>query len=1234
MFLYIGWLTLSLLLLEVYSINSCLVISVSDNGSDVPSCLAVAAESSCLSLDFVLQNLPEIISENNSCVRVDIHNNQTLTTDFRITTSRSANASIQLYGMNDNNNNTIIGCIEGVEIVFNGVPEISLSNMCFKNCGTTAAVTIHDSADVIVKNCAFVNSLSTGLVITNSQPILYPAATISYMISDVMFIGNAGNSNSQVNFIDSQFLNYNTYNRNASISGPQIAGGGLNIDLKSTEPTNVSLRGCSFNNNRGWIGGGAYINTNSFSEHMFLQIVDCKFIENEAVLLGGGLYIGATDSLLVNPEKLNLNIDMENVIFSDNSASHAGGLAYQTKGQWSNITTATINITSSNFTSNSANLSGAAIGLFKWEAGVGGMTIEINFQNCSWTGNSIYRTYSENSTVAGVGVIYSQGIPFGFKGTTTIMNNYGTAILASSVQIYMHDIIIISHNSGIRGGAISLVESSRMIVQKGLNLTFAHNHADLVGGAVHHVFPVLGVVGQNEYCVFIYYDENITDPFEWEADIYFINNTALISGLSLFLSSPDSCKQNNEDEIFTENKTFHFTPSYTNQVTTSPVRVSFESSSITCSQANGTNCFAKVMLGEELRIKLTALDSFNNAVKSFASIDVGCVREDGTIAMMNDCDYELNGTKVVEFNNKQQKMSFHIIGKQSGRSNYSKNVILTWQLIELPSLMTYLNVEIVECYLGYVYNPEHRMCECYTIENAVTCNDTDYSVCVHFGHWFGSFAGEEIFASADCPFGSCDYTVNGECPNGLTQCGPDGSAYQFYCKLPRNDPNRLCLYNKGGVMCSECQDNYSPTYANLKCVADDKCHKGYVVIQVILYILYLSVAVFLVLLVAKFDLRIGSGQIYCLVFYFSVFKFFVGGVFPSEFLYVVEIFFTGLVQFNPEIFGMIPLCSGMKVNNFGKQCLQLINPIVLALTIFAIVYVSSKWPRYAILRNTRMGINAVCIMLYLCFISITQISLTLLTPVKFPKVTGVYTSLEPTVKYFHSIHIFYGIVAILLQLVLVLPFLCLLLFAPFLIRFRRLNLTRIKPILDEFQACYKDKYRYFAGYYLACRQLIFLMSFINLGAFAYIYILQILSILILTFHLLVQPYKKKSLNILDGLLILDLVLLSLLHGNTAAIVFDNFVALKIAFIYILVLLPVVYFVILCFSPLFRYLKTVVMRRFNKTIVVVEEDNMTTATTAGTVASTVIGVEDSSTGFNKNTEPIPKEREPLLFSNRK
>lgn len=261
------------------------------------------------------------------------------------------------------------------------------------------------------------------------------------------------------------------------------------------------------------------------------------------------------------------------------------------------------------------------------------------------------------------------------------------------------------------------------------------------------------------------------------------------------------------------------------------------------------------------------------------------------------------------------------------------------------------------------------------------------------------------------------------------------------------------------------------------------------------------------------------------------------------------------------MFGLIDMCIPLKVNNLQNTALHCINPLFLMVVICLLICVSRRWHLFT---SNNGAINVICIVLYLVFISLTQTSLSVLTPVRYPGISQVYVSLEPSVQYFDpKRHLPYALVALLIQLVLVVPFLSLLLFAPCLIRIKAINLTRLKPILDEYQACYKVQCRSFAGYYLTCRQLIFLISLLNLPVTSDIYILQILSILLLTIHCLVQPYKSLQLNILDGLLILDLVLLSILHGNTANVVFDDAVYLQTILVYILVLLPVLYFISVC-----------------------------------------------------------------------
>ena len=99
----------------------------------------------------------------------------------------------------------------------------------------------------------------------------------------------------------------------------------------------------------------------------------------------------------------------------------------------------------------------------------------------------------------------------------------------------------------------------------------------------------------------------------------------------------------------------------------------------------------------------------------------------------------------------------------------------------------------------------------------------------------------------------------------------------------------------------------------------------------------------------------------------------------------------------------------------------------------------------------------------------------------------------------------------------------LLLLEPFLSR--KINFVKIKPLLDQFQGCYKDKYRWFAVYYLICRQVIILIVYVGNGDYYNkLYYLQTACIIMAMIHGWVQPYQKKLVNGLDEAILLIMVL--------------------------------------------------------------------------------------------------------------
>ena len=168
-----------------------------------------------------------------------------------------------------------------------------------------------------------------------------------------------------------------------------------------------------------------------------------------------------------------------------------------------------------------------------------------------------------------------------------------------------------------------------------------------------------------------------------------------------------------------------------------------------------------------------------------------------------------------------------------------------------------------------------------------------------------------------------------------------------------------------------------------------------------------------------------------------------------------------------------------------------------------------------------------CLFLLLSYTSVATISLLLLKSLKFDNEDKVYTYLSPDIEYCHGRHQPYFIAAVLCTLVIVIGLPLLLLLEPFLNH--KINFTKTKPLLDQFQGCYKDKYRCFAAYYMICRFVLIVIIISIPSSNNLSQLLLIFSSVVLAFiPLFVKPYDHKILNKFDALVLLFVFLATLI----------------------------------------------------------------------------------------------------------
>ena len=252
-------------------------------------------------------------------------------------------------------------------------------------------------------------------------------------------------------------------------------------------------------------------------------------------------------------------------------------------------------------------------------------------------------------------------------------------------------------------------------------------------------------------------------------------------------------------------------------------------------------------------------------------------------------------------------------------------------------------------------------------------------------------------------------------------------------------------------------------------------------------------------------------------------------------------------KITPQFLGELCLAKG--ISGIDQQFIHYIHTFA----VFVIVVVISLLARSsrkisAII--SRGIVHVICLLLLLSYTSMASTSLLLMRSLTFHEIDKVYTYLSPDIEYFHGRHFAYGIVALLCTVSIVIGLPLSLILEPFLNH--KVNLTKIKPLLDQFQGCYKAKNRCFAGYYMVCRLVIITIVLSNNTTLTANYLLIAVCGIIDLTHLLAKPYRKFDSMILH--LIIFITVLQLFDDSE----YDSPLVITIALV--LIIVPLINFI--------------------------------------------------------------------------
>ena len=937
-------------------------------------------------------------------------------------------------------------------------------------------------------------------------------------------------------------------------------GGGVWMYTNSISNTSLNFTSLHFHNNSGNHSGavGIHCKLDGLSSTYYFALEKSLFSSNNATSVFGAMYLSAStenpsfvsvkDSQFVNNYGLDMHMEIASnqsiVIFSDviyigNKSSWVSTFVKANKycffdlnrlyvsGYISNGSFSVFKITSpdnydvqlsnSSFTDNTCFGEGNVLH-FDYHYYVGYSIYTVNLTNCTFNRNIVKSD--------GGGVVYIENknktpppSPITVK-SSKFSNNEGSTMYVSFCTLTLSGSLLFHKNKANSGAALYFVGSQTQWING--NITFSENFAKLRGGAIY-----VAVLSPCTYVHGIFFSVVLNTM------VNFSGNTAQLSGNSMYFSLAPQCGYitniSSNLSLLYYPKIFSYSEPFRKEVTTTPYSLNFSLPAI-CQQSNmyDSCSFGDIMLGEEIVIGAQVLDYFGSVTDSMQFL-VSCGR--------NCVDYKNEGSNPVLVHND----SFRGVKIAGSKVSQSSNVTLVISSIvssdiPLKKITLYLTVNLSACYPGFVYGASDKMCVCYG-KNISIC--VGNKAMVKHGYWIGVWKGR--FTATFCPYGYCNFD----------DCNSNG-----YCKLSHIQ-DKQCSHSRAGAACSKCVSGHVLSFDSNYCVHKNSCSAGMTALIIISSLLYWIIMVAVIVLLMHFNFQVGSGYIYGIVYFYSVVDILLeDNLYLSN--YGVFRFVTILSSFaklTPQFLGTICFVDDDEWGGIDQQFFHYIHPVIVIL-ILMLLTLAAKYSLKLSNLIRRGIIRAICLVLLLAYTSVASTSLALLRPLIFQDLDGVYTYASPHKRYFEGRHIFYGCTA-LICIFIVIGFPLVLIMEPFISY--KIDFSRIRPLLDQYQGCFRDNRRVFAAFYLLCRLAILTVVYAeNSNYYNRFFMLNVVCIVIAMIHSSVMPYKNSNLNALDGVILLTAVFIVALN---LAFSFTTFYCANTEIVIALVIFPLIAFTV-------------------------------------------------------------------------
>ena len=856
-------------------------------------------------------------------------------------------------------------------------------------------------------------------------------------------------------------------------------------------------------------GGGLHI----WRSQVQTDGCDVFFQRNTALEIGGGISIGDAAVHESASEHVVLSGN-----FTDNLATMGSALSVKNQN---NVLLRYANIVSN---SNNAICTFDSIITFR---------VTTFVKNSGVMGGSIYsvnsRLYFEDSTLfaknkaGGGGAIYLLRGRASFDGVTIFTNNSawesGGALLAIGAVVDLNGALNFTFNSAPNGGAVYLEDRSFMTLSQSVHLNSSFNAAHEYGGGIYHVDDTDpaqcgSVFSELSHCALKIREENqFTD-----VSISSFHDSAGIDGSFLYGGLLDRCRVSRDHnplsldhgETMLHYLTNNFVKMMLGESILTVVADSNTSQGITsqpyglcvCNGSDRSQECARskgfvIHRGQTFTVPLFAIAQGD----SFASTMVTAITSHtASLKLMQSPQHLPPYCSNLTFNLYSTEENEKLTLYPEGPCHDTGNAKVTITLVLLP------------CPHGFIPASDGH-CECdqrlHMFE--VTCaieEDFYYTRKAIAGFWMG----------ADFINGSCEGLVLYKtCP--VEYCTTDET------NMTLHDLDVQCVPGRVGVLCGGCAPQYSLMIGSSRC---KQCSNT----NLVLILPFAAAGILLVMFLSVLRLTVATGIMNSLILYANIVQVNKRLFFPAYTTNILTIFIAWL---NLDLGFETCFYDGMDA--FTQTWLQFAFPVYVWVLISLMIITS----RYSITISKLIGHNPIAVLATLLLMSYTKILKIIIevySSVKLDYPRNVTTTVwlkDANVPYLQTKHLILTVVTTLLLIFLFLPYTLLLLLGH---KFYRLSgrkyfrwvMTRLKPLLDSYYAPYKIHTRYWTGFLLLVRCILYVVfSFNSLGRMRQSHLAIIITFTAVGFAVgSMRIYSRFSISILEASAYLNLVSLSAL----------------------------------------------------------------------------------------------------------